>query len=175
MKKDLQTNDMLTYTTVTLSPAETRTLGQQLGRLLKAGQIIALSGELGAGKTVLTQGIAAGLGITERVTSPTFTLVNEYYAPTHLQLIHIDTYRLGDNQIVTETEAATFGLEELLSATDTIVIIEWAERVATLLPTDHLQIALAYVGQTESMRQITCTALGPQSKTLLQALSEASE
>ncbi|MCX6044268.1 MAG: tRNA (adenosine(37)-N6)-threonylcarbamoyltransferase complex ATPase subunit type 1 TsaE [Chloroflexi bacterium] len=166
-------NNLLRYTQITYSPDATRALGQRLGQLLQAGQVIALHGDLGAGKTVFTQGIAAGLHITRRVTSPTFTLVNEYTASGDRQLIHIDSYRLGDNPSVAAQEAATFGLEELLTTENAIVVIEWAELVATLLPPDHLKIEITSVAQDELTRQITCTALGEQSKALLQALIEA--
>ncbi len=173
MKTTTPISQPLNYTQTTHSPDATRALGQRLGQLLAAGQVIALQGDLGAGKTVLTQGIAAGLRITKRVTSPTFTLVNEYDAPDHRQLIHIDSYRLGDSELAATQEAATFGLEELLAAENAIVVIEWAERVAALLPDDYLRIDIAYVAQAESARQIACTAFGRASQAVLQALIEA--
>ncbi len=173
MTAAISRNNPLTDTQTTSSPEATRAVGQRLGQLLQAGQVIALHGDLGAGKTVLTQGIAAGLHITKRVTSPTFTLVNEYAASGDRQLIHIDSYRLGDNPGEAAQEAATFGLEELLTTENAIVVIEWAERVATLLPPDHLKIEITYVAQAELARQITCTALGDQSRALLQTLIDA--
>lgn len=154
-------NGMMTYVTETASAAETFALGQRLGKCLQAGQLVALYGELGAGKTVLTQGIAHGLGITERVTSPTFTLVSEYPRNNGEMLIHIDCYRLGSaTEQDGSAEAASFGLEEILDRPDAIVIIEWAERVASLLPDDYLQIQLRYSVDTPEKRQITFTARG---------------
>ncbi len=155
---------MLTFTTITHSAAETFQLGQQLGQSVQAGQVIALHGDLGAGKTVLTQGLANGLGITARVTSPTFTLVGEYPRPAGGWLIHTDCYRLGSpTQADGSLEAAFLGMEELLDRTDAVVVIEWAERVATLLPPDYLQITLSYDPARPEARQIVFTAHGPQS------------
>ena len=154
----------MTYTISTHSTAETFGLGQHLGRLLPSGQVLALQGDLGAGKTVLTQGIAQGLGITARVTSPTFTLVSEYTRPNGDLLIHIDCYRLGSpTQTDGSLEATFFGLEEIVDRSDAIVVIEWAERVAPLLPPDYLQINLSYDRATPDQRQIQLMAHGPQS------------
>lgn len=156
------------YAIETTSAAETFLLGQRLGRIVRAGQVIALHGDLGAGKTVLTQGIAVGLGIPARVTSPTFTLVSEYTNASGDALIHVDCYRLGSpTQPDGSLEATFFGLEELLDRTDAIVIIEWAERVAALLPSDHLQIALTYDATYPEKRQIVFTAYGTQSDAIV--------
>lgn len=162
---------MLTFTTTTHSTAETFQVGQQLGQSVQAGQVIALHGDLGAGKTVLTQGLANGLGITARVTSPTFTLVGEYAQPNGEWLIHIDCYRLGSpTQEDGSQEAAFFGLEEILDRTDAIIVIEWAERVAALLPPDYLQITLSYHPTTLEERQIVFTAYGPQSTQVVEQM-----
>lgn len=164
---------MLTFTTTTASAAETFRLGQQLGRLLSSGRVVALHGELGAGKTVLTQGLAAGLGITARVTSPTFTLVSEYARANGDWLIHIDCYRLGTPDAEDGAlEAAFFGMEEILDRPDAIVIIEWAARIASLLPPDHLQITLWYAQATPDARQVQLTAHGPQSAQVIEQLQE---
>lgn len=164
----------INYTTTTHSATATFALGQQLGRLLHSGQVLALQGDLGAGKTVLTQGIAQALGITTRVTSPTFTLVNEYTRPNGDQLIHIDCYRLGSpTQNDGAAEATFFGLEEIVERSDAIVIIEWAERVAALLPTDYLQISLSYDLATPEQRQIQVVAHGPQSAQIIERLPMA--
>lgn len=161
----------MTYTITTHSAAETFRLGQQLGRLLSSGQVLALQGDLGAGKTVLTQGIAQGLGIIKRVTSPTFTLVSEYTRPNGDLLIHIDCYRLGSpTQTDGSAEATFFGLEEIVDRRDAIVIIEWAERVAPLLPPDYLQINLTYDQTTPDQRQLHFLAHGPQSATIIESL-----
>lgn len=164
---------MGTFTTTTHSAVETFQLGQQLGQLLRAGQVIALHGDLGAGKTVLTQGLAYGLGITARVTSPTFTLVGEYARPGGGWLIHTDCYRLGNTtQEDGSLEAAFFGMEEMLDRADAIVVIEWAERIASLLPADHLQVSLSYDQATPEERQIIFTAHGPQSVQVITQLQE---
>ena len=155
----------------THSAQATFALGQQLGQRVQPGQVIALSGDLGAGKTLFTQGLAAGLGVTQRVTSPTFTLVNEYATARAATLIHIDTYRLGATDALTnaeaEREAASFGLAEILDRGDAIVVIEWAERVASLLPADHLHITLQHDPIHPEVRQIRMIATGGQSAQLI--------
>jgi tRNA threonylcarbamoyladenosine biosynthesis protein TsaE len=103
------------------SAAETESLGEQWGREAKSGFVIALSGDLGAGKTQLVKGIARGLGITTRVHSPTFTLVN-IYTGGRLKLFHLDLYRLE-----TREQILSAGLEEYLRP-DGVAVIEWAER-----------------------------------------------
>ena len=109
-------------TFISHSPAETESLGESFGSAAKHGLVIALSGELGAGKTQLVKGLARGLGITVRVHSPTFTLVNEY-AGGRLRLFHLDLYRL---EALQQIRAA--GLEEYLQP-DGVAVIEWAERL----------------------------------------------
>lgn len=104
------------------SPAETEALGEQWGREAQPGLVIALSGDLGAGKTQLVKGLARGLGITARVHSPTFTLVNEYTGG-RLRLFHLDLYRLE-----TREHILSAGLEEYWQP-DGVAVIEWAERV----------------------------------------------
>ena len=150
------------------SPETTHILGQRLGALLQAPQLIALHGDLGAGKTALTQGIAVGLGVKARVTSPTFILVNHYPLSNGTTLVHIDCYRLGEAASAAANEAATFGLEEIVEDPQAIVVIEWAERIASLLPADHLQITLTRLEQDSATRQIELLATGPQSAQVLQ-------
>lgn len=104
------------------SPAETESLGERWGRAAQRGLVIALSGDLGAGKTQLVKGIARGLGVTARVHSPTFTLVNEYTGG-RLQLFHLDLYRLE-----TRAQILSAGLEEYLQPAG-VAVIEWAERL----------------------------------------------
>jgi tRNA threonylcarbamoyladenosine biosynthesis protein TsaE len=115
------------------SPAETEALGEQWGREAQRGLVIALSGDLGAGKTQLVKGLARGLGITARVHSPTFTLVNEY-GGGRLRLFHLDLYRLE-----TRAQILSAGLEDCLQP-DGVTVIEWAERwFGTEHPTSNLQ------------------------------------
>jgi tRNA threonylcarbamoyladenosine biosynthesis protein TsaE len=156
------------------SAADTDAFGVQLGRLLVGGQVIALDGDLGAGKTTLVQGIAAGLQSPDRVTSPTFTLINEYRTPTETRILHIDCYRLGEQSAALPdaaiAEAAAIGLEECFDADDAVVIVEWAERIAPLLPADHLRIILTTLDEHPDGRRIECTTCGAQSVALLRQL-----
>ncbi len=107
---------------ISRSPAETESLGELWGRDAQHGLVIALSGDLGAGKTQLVRGIARGLGVTTRVHSPTFTLVNEY-GGGRLKLFHLDLYRLE-----TPEQIHSAGIEEFLQP-DGVAVIEWAERL----------------------------------------------
>lgn len=109
-------------TYVTRSPEETFGLGKQLGQKLKDGDIVALCGDLGAGKTMFAKGIAAGLGITEEVTSPTFTLLKEYEG--RLKLYHFDLYRIEEEEELKET-----GFYDYLGG-EGVCVIEWADKVA---------------------------------------------
>jgi len=109
-------------TFISHGPAETELLGEKFGRAASHGLIIALSGELGAGKTQLVKGLARGLGVTARVHSPTFTLVNEYTGG-RLRLFHLDLYRLESRG-----QILAAGLEEFLQP-DGVAVIEWAERL----------------------------------------------
>src|SRR5215472_7461985 len=116
---------------ISRSPAETEALGETWGRTAQPGMVIGLSGELGAGKTQLVKGLARGLGITNRVHSPTFALVN-HYSGGRLPLFHLDLYRLeGPEQV------ASAGLEEYLHAGG-VTVIEWAERMFEH-PTSNIQ------------------------------------
>ncbi len=167
------------------SPEAMEHLGQALGRAIQAGLVIALIGPLGAGKTTFVRGLAQGLGIDERVTSPTFTLVNEYggHFPGQPRLIHVDAYRLGGS-VAPEREAETIGLSELLddvAQTDreapTVLVIEWAERVLPWLPDDRLEIHFSYGGEDntdpENTRKVKVQARGPVSQAVLRrALDE---
>ena len=107
------------------SPAETEALGERWGRAAQHGLVLALSGDLGAGKTQFVKGLARGLGVTARVHSPTFTLVNEY-GGGRLKLFHLDLYRLE-----TPAQILSAGIEEFLSP-DGVAVIEWAERILGL-------------------------------------------
>jgi len=109
-------------TFISHSPAETESLGEQFGRAAQRGLVIALSGDLGAGKTQFVRGLARGLGISGRVHSPTFTLVNEY-GGGRLKLFHLDLYRLE-----TAEQILSAGIEEYLRP-DGVSVVEWAERL----------------------------------------------
>lgn len=123
-------------------------LGARLARILRPGQVVALHGDLGAGKTVLSRGFARGLGITEPVTSPTFTVAQEYQAPDGTWFYHLDMYRI-DN----ERSALAFGIEEYLFAPDAVTLVEWPERIPGLLRGDNcFAFTLSHAG--EDLRQI---------------------
>lgn len=136
---------------VSSSMEQTVRLGVRLGELLQIGDIVCLSGDLGAGKTVFARGIGRGWGTSLRVTSPTFTLINEYpRARDGRVLYHVDCYRLEPVAATGETIAAewiTTGLEDLLYGEATLMI-EWPERIMSHLPVDRLWISLRYVNET---------------------------
>ena len=135
----------MTY--VTNSPAETEALGQRLAERLQPGDVIAYTGDLGAGKTSFTRGLARGLGITERITSPTFTIVNEYLGG-RLPLFHFDMYRLGSSD-----ELYEIGWEDYL-ARGGVCAVEWSEIVADALEEDCIRVDIRQ-GDTENQRKIT--------------------
>jgi tRNA threonylcarbamoyladenosine biosynthesis protein TsaE len=126
---------MIGTTTVTKSPEETKRLAAALAASLQPGTVIALHGDLGAGKTCFTQGLAAALGIDRPVSSPTFTLISEYQG--RLKLNHIDLYRIRNVQ-----EALNLGLDEYLHGQG-VTVIEWAERVASILPERTIHVSMA--------------------------------
>ena len=130
------------------SPADTEALGEKFGRDAKSGLVIALSGDLGAGKTQFVRGLARGLGISGRVHSPTFTLVNEY-GGGRLRLFHLDLYRLE-----TPGQILSAGIEEFLKP-DGVSVIEWAERIYDLRMTIHdlKKVKIEIMSETE--RKIT--------------------
>ncbi|MCL5103970.1 MAG: tRNA (adenosine(37)-N6)-threonylcarbamoyltransferase complex ATPase subunit type 1 TsaE [Armatimonadetes bacterium] len=131
---------------------QTMEFGEALGRKLRAGDVVALFGDLGAGKTTLTKGIAKGMNVEEEVHSPTFTLIHEHLGPT--PLYHVDLYRLE-----TEAEVESIGIEEYIHG-DGVTVIEWADRMKSMLPQERLDIELrrkagderALVIETESRR-----------------------
>lgn len=148
------------------SEADTQQLGQCLGRVVGPGCVIALNGSLGAGKTRLVQSIAEEMGADRKtVNSPTFILIQEYAGK--FPIYHADTYRLRDSD-----EFLELGVEELFDAGG-VCLIEWADRVADVLPQDHLRVDIEITG-TESRRFVFHGA-GPLSATLLSQLRTAME
>ncbi len=132
--------------TVTGSAAETRALGERLASGLQPGDTVILEGELGAGKSELARGIARGLGVTETVTSPSFTILNVYESG-RCPLYHFDWYRLES-----EEELYELGMDEYLGG-DGIAVVEWAERCPDAVPEDCIRIRLEVTG--EETRRIT--------------------
>jgi tRNA threonylcarbamoyladenosine biosynthesis protein TsaE len=137
---------------VTHSERETIDLGREFSARLIPGSVVAIVGELGAGKTRFVQGICGGLGITGHVASPTFTLVHEYRGRTG-PVYHFDLYRLRSLD-----EAVEFGFEEYFR-TEAICLLEWAEKVERLLPPLRFQVALR-LGDDSSTREITIREAG---------------
>ncbi|MBU2537196.1 MAG: tRNA (adenosine(37)-N6)-threonylcarbamoyltransferase complex ATPase subunit type 1 TsaE [Proteobacteria bacterium] len=137
-------------TTISLPDLRTTlVLGRSLGEIAQAGEVITLSGSLGAGKTTLTQAIGEGLQVPEScyITSPTFSLLHEY--PGRLPLYHLDLYRLSD-----ETEIEDLGLLEYIYGTG-LTVIEWPDRLGSLMPTDRLHIQLIMLSETARRAEIT--------------------
>ena len=118
---------------ITSSANETMDFAYELAKKTKAPKIIVLSGDLGAGKTTFTKGFAKGLGINEIITSPTFTLLNEYEGKE--KMYHFDMYRIND-----ESEAVEFGILDYFNDPKAIVVIEWYQNIAGLLPKHYIQI-----------------------------------
>jgi tRNA threonylcarbamoyladenosine biosynthesis protein TsaE len=119
----------------TNSPEETFEVGRKLGQTAKPGEIYMLNGDLGVGKTVFTQGVAAGLGITEHINSPTFTIV-QVYESGRLPFYHFDVYRIGDVEEMDE-----IGYEDYFLGNG-LCIVEWAERIKELIPAEAKQITI---------------------------------
>ncbi len=138
----------------TNSVEETRALGEAVGHLLAGGDVVALSGDLGAGKTAFVQGAARGLDVDEPVVSPTFTLVREYRGrvPVH----HLDIYRLDREQDVLD-----LGLDEMLED-GAAVFVEWGDAVAGLLPADHLSVRITMTADEDvDRRELKLEGSGP--------------
>ena len=133
------------------SEQEVMEYGFRLGQEAVPGQVIALTGDLGAGKTTLTKAIARGLGIEETITSPTFTIVKEYRSG-RLPLFHFDVYRIGDID-----EMYELGYEEYFFG-DGLCVVEWADLIEELIPEEALWISIAY-GEKEGERIFTIRSL----------------
>lgn len=136
------------------SVEQTTQLGINLGRLLNAGDIVCLTGDLGTGKTHITKGIAKGLDIDDNITSPTFTIVNEYDSG-RLKLNHFDVYRVSDPD-----EVYAIGFDDYIFS-DAVSVIEWANYIEEILPEDLLHIRLEKdLSKGEDYRKITLTPYG---------------
>ncbi len=153
---------------ISARPDQTEILGEWIGGRLTGGDILCLQGPLGAGKTTFARGVARGWGSSSRVTSPTYTLVNEYpRAGDGRILYHLDCYRLVESD-----EAETIGLGDIL-ASEEPVMIEWPERVADWLPADRLTIVFTRDETAgEASRRLELAAGGPHSGALLARIGE---
>ena len=157
---------LTTLRVVSQSPVETQALARQLGSLVDSGDIILLNGDLGAGKTTFTQGLARALGVREPVTSPTFTLVRNYEGSGPLRLLHADVFRLEHLQ-----EIIDLGLPELIED-GAVAVIEWGDMASSVLLADHLDVRIEF-GATDDERVILIRPLGGRGAALLRQLSEA--
>ncbi len=135
-------------------------IGENLGSVCQAGQVILLSGNLGAGKTTLVKGIAKGLGIEQMIKSPTYTIIREYEG--RLPLFHLDVYRIGDDPDSIDLDDFLFG--------DGITVIEWGELLDLSLFDDYLRI---YIEKVEEGRSLSFEAFGSQSQSLLAEIPNA--
>jgi tRNA threonylcarbamoyladenosine biosynthesis protein TsaE len=144
------------------SPEETQRVGRELGKLARPGDVILLVGNLGAGKTCLTQGIAWGLDVSGYARSPSFVLMNEYKGK--LPMYHIDLYRLENI-----AEIADLGLDDYMYGQG-MCVVEWADRAPSLLPPQHLMIKISLLGDTE--RKLELTPRGERYKTMLADLKK---
>jgi tRNA threonylcarbamoyladenosine biosynthesis protein TsaE len=145
------------------SELATEALGRAIGQAAQPGDVVALVGDLGAGKTRLARGIAEGLGVDEPVTSPTFILVAEYRTARGFPLYHADCYRFEQATV----EAMDIGLDELMSDGG-VCVVEWADRIQALLPPDHLLVTLTATGPDE--RRLEFNPTGPRAAALLREI-----
>jgi tRNA threonylcarbamoyladenosine biosynthesis protein TsaE len=151
---------------ISRSAEETQRLGERLGALLRAGDVVGLIGELGSGKTTFVQGLAKGMGLDQSVVkSPTFVLMREYRG--RIPLIHVDGYRLEHPD-----QALWLDVDWLFSP-KRVTVIEWAERLASTLPSDYLELRFAH--KTTNHRSISVVAHGPHAHELLKALETTHE
>ena len=143
------------------SPEQTRRIGARLGSALRAGDVICLQGDLGAGKTTFVQGVAQGWGSLDSVSSPTFIIVNEYRRADQGKLFHMDAYRLDS-----APEAEELDLDSMLA--DGALLIEWPERIDGLVPSEHLWINLEHIDEEE--REMKFKAIGKRYDELLEVI-----
>lgn len=145
------------------SDEEMKQCGQLLGRALRGGEVLELVGDVGAGKTTLTKGIAEGLKIHEPVQSPTFTISRVYETPSGLELRHYDFYRLSEAGVMAD---------ELAEATEqphAVTVVEWGDVVAGVLPEDRLRIRISV--QADDSREVVLEAMGERAARLMEALA----
>lgn len=132
--------------------------GQQLGRILRGGEVIELIGDVGAGKTTFTKGLAIGMGIDEVVQSPSFTISRTYENAEGIRMVHYDFYRLHDAGVMRQD------LQESIEDNKTVTVVEWADIVSGVLPDDRL--SLCFTSPTETSRSVDIKAGGSRSDQL---------
>ena len=137
-----------TWQTHSTSSEDTEALGERVGARLKGGEVIELVSDLGGGKTTFVRGLVRGAGSTDRVASPTFTISREYAAPK-FTIVHFDFYRLAEAGVIAEE------LKEFMGDPNYVVVIEWGDIVADVLPADHVRIQIQYKTDTERLIQST--------------------
>lgn len=151
---------------ISRNPEQTRRIGMHLGKLLQAGDVICLQGDLGAGKTTFVQGVALGWGSVDSVSSPTFILVNVYRRGDEARLFHMDAYRLDS-----ALEAEELDLDSMLA--QGALLLEWPERIQELIPAEQLWIEFKYIDEEE--REMKLKATGKRYDDLLDAVRGAAE
>ena len=139
---------MLNLSRITLSPAETEQTGEELAKSITGGTVVAMFGDLGAGKTAFVRGMAKGFGITDRVTSPTFAIVNEYQGEK-IRLCHFDMYRLSSAE-----ELYEIGWEDYLT-NDTVCAVEWSENILPAIPKGSLKVNITSFGENKRKIEIS--------------------
>jgi len=150
---------------ISLSAEQTTRLGMRLGKVIQAGSLICLAGELGSGKTTFVKGLAAGWGSFDTVVSPTFQLVNEYTSPDHKKLFHLDTYRLESL-----LEAEELDIDNMLNYG--AVVVEWADKIEGILPRERLWVQLDHLDETR--RAMIFSAIGDEYQNLLEKFRKMS-
>lgn len=143
---------------------EMQQLGQKIANACRGSEVIELVGDIGAGKTTLTKGLVKAFGVSEDVQSPTFTISRVYNTPKGLKLAHYDFYRLRNPGVM------AVELGESIHDPETVVIIEWADSVANVLPADRLTISIRYT-PNEHIRRVEVTAGGKKSQSILDKLA----
>ena len=126
------------------SETDTENFAAEFAGKLPAGSVVTLQGDLGAGKTVFARGFARGLGITEPVSSPTYTIVQEYQLPDRKRLYHLDLYRISSPE-----SALAFGVDEFFDDPDGYALVEWPERIGNVIPDNAIKITLRHLSESE--------------------------
>lgn len=184
MTEGTQPEDVTVLHIISSSSAQTQSLGRYLGELVRGGELLLLDGQLGVGKTTFTQGLAQGMGITETITSPTFTLLKEYTSPVRsiaqtkqeqqrttrpqkLALYHFDLYRLDEPE-----EILDLGFEDYFYDSNGVCVVEWADKATSLWVPERLTISISTHGETG--RSLLCTATGTRYSELLRQFQKNS-